>query len=347
MARILIVTDAWKPQINGVVRCLESVALELTSRGHEIVFLSPDKFWTLPMPTYPEIQLALAPIGAVGEFVDTTQPDYIHIATEGPLGFQARMHCEAVHLPFTTSYHTRFPEYIAARVPVPAEVPIGMSYAYLRWFHAGASATLVPTASVARDLESRDFHNIVTWSRGVDHALFSPGPKSLFTDIEGPHMLYVGRVAVEKNVAAFLEADVPGAKIIVGDGPQLEELKRQNPDAHFLGSQTGDMLTALYRSADVLVFPSKTDTFGNVMIEALSCGTPVAAYPVMGPIDVLTDPSFGAMHNDLAVAITHALRSSRDAAIAHARTFTWQHCADQFEAVLVSTQERAQRDHAA
>lgn len=345
MARILIVTDAWKPQINGVVRCLESVASELEKRGHEIIFLTPDMFWTLPMPTYPEIQLALAPIGAVGEYIDHHQADFIHIATEGPLGFQARMHCEAEQLAFTTSYHTRFPEYVAARVPMPSDMPLGMSYAYLRWFHSGAMNTLVPTFSIAEDLRARDFRNISVWSRGVDKALFAPGPKTLFHDLPGPHLLYVGRVAVEKNVTAFLDADVPGSKIVVGDGPQLDELQQRYPETHFVGRQTGSELTAHYQSADVMVFPSKTDTFGNVMIEALSCGTPVAAYPVMGPIDVLMDPTCGAMHDDLATAIKVALGLSRDAAVRHAQTFTWQNCADQMEAVLVPAAR--QRDYAA
>lgn len=335
MAKVLIVTDAWRPQTNGVVRCLGAVGEELCKLGDEVIYLTPAQFWTLPMPTYPEIQLALAPIGAVGDFINRHGADHIHIATEGPLGFQARMHCEGEQLAFTTSYHTRFPEYVAARLPISPGVPAELSYTYLRWFHSGASATLVPTQSVADDLRCRDFKNLLVWSRGVDGDLFSVGAKTQFDDLPGPHLLYVGRVAVEKNVTAFLDLDVPGSKIVVGDGPQLDGLIQSYPQAHFVGRKSGAELTALYQSADVFVFPSKTDTFGNVMIEALSCGTPVAAYPVMGPVDVLTDPECGAMHEDLNVAVSRALTLSRSGARNHARKFTWEHCANQFRSALV------------
>lgn len=345
MAKILIVTDAWKPQTNGVVRCLESVGQELSNTGHEVVYLTPDGFWTVPMPTYPEIQLALAPIGAVAGFIDSTQADHIHIATEGPLGFQARLHCEGAGYGFTTSYHTRFPEYVAARVGFAPAVPTELSYAYLKWFHGGASNTLVPTRSVKRDLRLRGFRHLSTWSRGVDKSIFSPGPKTMFKDLPGPHLLYVGRVSVEKNVEAFLRLTVPGTKIVVGDGPQLEELKSAYPQAVFVGRKTGDELTALYRSADVFVFPSRTDTFGNVMIEALSCGTPVAAFPVTGPIDVLTDPASGVMDEDLNSAVAKALVLKRAAAVEHAAHFTWAHCSNQFFSALVPTQ--APQEHAA
>lgn len=334
MDKVLIITDAWKPQTNGVVRCLESVGLELRRSGKKVAYLTPASFWTMPLPTYPEIQLALAPPWAIGDYIDRQNADYVHIATEGPLGFQARMHCEAQHIRFTTSYHTRFPEYVAARMPVVPEMPTELSYAYLRWFHTGAEATLVPTKSVALELEGRGFENIVVWSRGVDHKLFQPGPKRCFAELPGPHLLYVGRVAIEKNVEAFLELEVPGSKIVVGDGPQLEELRHKYPEAHFLGQQVGAELTALYQSADVFVFPSKTDTFGNVMIEAMACGVPVAAYPVTGPIDVLTDQRAGAMHKDLNMAVMQALDLSRDAALNHARKFTWSHCAAQLFAAL-------------
>lgn len=331
MARVLIVTDAWHPQTNGVVRCLDNVGREMRAMGHAVDYLTPAQFWTLPMPTYPEIRLSLAPIGAVGERIAALRPDHIHIATEGPLGLQARLYCVANGKPFTTSYHTRFPEYVAARVPVPAE----LSYAYLRWFHAPAAATLVPTASITRELRGWGFEHLVTWTRGVDAADFSPGPKTEFSKLRGPHLLYVGRVAVEKNVAAFLDVRMKGTKIVVGDGPQYEELRREYPEAIFLGAKQGRELAALYRSADVFVFPSRTDTFGNVMIEALSSGVPVAAYPVPGPLDVLTDPRCGAMAEDLEDAITTALTLSREAARAHAGTFTWRRCAEQFLAALV------------
>lgn len=334
MDKVLIVTDAWKPQTNGVVRCLESVGLELRRSGMKVNYLTPASFWTVPMPTYPEIQLALAPPWAIGDYINRQQATYVHIATEGPLGFQARMHCEAEHIRFTTSYHTRFPEYVAARVPLPAEMPTELSYAYLRWFHSGAETTLVPTKSVAIELEARGFSNITTWSRGVDRTTFNPGPKTRFNELPGPHLLYVGRVAVEKNVEAFLKLDVPGSKIVVGDGPQLDELRRRFPEAHFMGRQTGKDLTALYQSADVFVFPSRTDTFGNVMIEAMACGVPVAAFPVTGPVDVVTDPRAGVLDDDLGLAVHKALGLSRRDALAHAKTFTWAHCTRQFKDAL-------------
>ena len=336
MSRILIVTDAWYPQTNGVVRCLDAVGKELRSRGHDIQYLTPERFWTVPLPTYPEIRLSLAPIGAVAQGIADIDPDHIHIATEGPLGLQARMHCGDTGIAFTTSYHTRFPEYVAARVPVPSE----WSYAFLRWFHAGAAATLVPTRSVADELRQRGFSNVVVWSRGVDATAFAPGPKTEFGDLPGPHLLYVGRVAVEKNVKAFLDLKVAGSKIVVGDGPELEQLRQAYPDVSFLGLKRGAALAALYRSADVFVVPSRTDTFGNVMIEALSSGVPVAAYPVSGPIDVLTDPACGAMDEDLGAAVARALTLSRQRARAFASTFTWAHCADQFQAALVPARER-------
>ena len=339
MSRILIVSDAWHPQTNGVVRCLDAVGRELKGRGHDVHYLTPERFWTVPLPTYPEIRLSLTPIGAVAEQIASVAADHIHIATEGPLGLQAKFYCADNGFKFTTSYHTRFPEYVAARMPVPSE----WSYAYLRWFHSGAAATLVPTRSVAADLRSRGFDNVRVWSRGVDQAAFSPGPKKRFLDLPGPHLLYVGRVAVEKNVSAFLNLFTAGTKIVVGDGPQLDELKRAHPDVVFLGLQRGAELAALYRSADVFVFPSRTDTFGNVMIEALSSGVPVAAYPVSGPVDVLTDPECGAMHEDLSVAVAQALTLSRDGARRFASSFTWAHCADQFIGALVPSREAAHK----
>lgn len=329
--RVLVVTDAWHPQTNGVVRCLDNVGQQLRQMGLGVDYLTPQRFWTLPMPTYPEIRLSLAPIGAVSEAIAALAPDHIHIATEGPLGLQARMHCVLNGLDFTTSYHTRFPEYVAARVPVPAE----MSYAYLRWFHAPAAATLVPTASITAELRSWGFEHLVTWTRGVDHDVFSPGPRQAFERLRGPHLVYVGRVSVEKNVAAFLDLTIKGTKVVVGHGPQYDELRRDYPEAIFLGAKRGAALVDCYRSADVLVFPSRTDTFGNVMLEALACGTPVAAYPVPGPIDVLTDARAGAMHTDLEAAIETALGLERADALAHARRFTWRACAEQFLAALV------------
>ncbi|MCD7060053.1 glycosyltransferase family 4 protein [Pelagibacterium xiamenense] len=341
MDKLLIVTDAWHPQVNGVVRSLERVGDELRARGMDVHYLTPERFWTMPLPTYPEIRLSLAGQGAVSAQLDAIDPDYIHIATEGPLGHVARRICLARGLAFSTSYHTRFPEYLAARLPVPAE----WSYNYLRWFHGPAAVTMVPTRSVLKDLRRHKFRHLALWSRGVDADRFAPGPKSMFTSLPGPHLVCVGRVAVEKNVSAFLDLDVPGTKIVVGDGPQLEDLRRAYPEVIFTGRLTGEALSAAYRSADVFVFPSRTDTFGNVMIEAMACGTPVAAYPVTGPVDVLTDPASGVMDEDLGGAVLKALTLSREAARAHALRFTWANAADQFSGHLVSA--RAAIRHAA
>lgn len=314
-----------------MVRTLASLGRELGSRGLEVRYLTPERFWTVPVPTYPEIRLSLATQGAVATFIEGVAPDHIHIATEGPLGLQARQYCLDHRIAFTTSFHTRFPEYLAARVPVPAD----WSYGYLRWFHMAAARTLVPTPSLMQELSTRGLSNLGLWSRGVDGLKFSPGPKSHFTDLPGPHLLYVGRVAAEKNVGAFLELDVPGTKIVVGDGPDREALERAHPEALFLGYRFGEELAAIYRSADVFVFPSRTDTFGNVVIEALSSGVPVAAYPVTGPRDILTDPESGALDVDLRQAVLRALTLSRDAARAHGERFTWASSGTQFLSALV------------
>ncbi len=331
MGKILIVTDAWLPQTNGVVRSLGAVGRELVAMGYEVSYLTPEGFWTFPLPTYPEIRLSVVSPPTIAGFIGRERPDHIHIATEGPLGLLARHICIEQGLAFTTSYHTRFPEYVAARLPIPVE----WTYGFLRWFHAPAAATLVPTRSMVGELSSRGFDGLVEWTRGVDHGLFRPGPRTEFTDLAGPHLLYVGRVAIEKNIEAFLSLDVPGSKIVVGEGPALAELKRCYPEVHFLGFRHGEALAACYRSADVLVFPSRTDTFGNVVLEALASGTPVAAFPVTGPRDVLAEGRAGALDEDLAVAVRHALTLSRADARAHSLRFTWQRCAEIFAAALV------------
>lgn len=329
--RLLIVTDAWRPQINGVVRTLESVGRELVRTGLDVRYLTPEPFWTLPVPSYPEVRISLATMGSVGRMITQADPDHIHIATEGPLGLLARQYCIDRGFAFTTSFHTRFPEYVAMRVPVPQE----WSYGYLRWFHGAATRTLVPTPSLRADLTARGFARLELWSRGVDGGRFHPGPKTCFADLPGPHLLYVGRVAAEKNVEAFLELRVPGTKIVVGDGPDCARLQRQYPEAVFLGYRHGDELGALYRSADVLVFPSRTDTFGNVITEALASGTPVAALPVTGPVDVLTDPRAGALDDDLNIAVTRALGLRREDARLHGERFTWAASARQLQSALV------------
>lgn len=328
--RILVVTDAWRPQINGVVRTLESIGRELTAAGHAMTFLTPERFWTLPVPSYPEVRISLASLGAVSRQIEAAEPHHIHIATEGPLGLLARQYCLNRHIGFTTSFHTRFPEYVAMRVPVPQE----WSYGYLRWFHAPAARTMVPTPSLRDDLTARGFNHLVLWSRGVDGSRFRPGPKSLFADLPGPHLLYVGRVAAEKNVEAFLDLDIAGTRIVVGDGPDRARLQKAYPGTVFLGYRHGDELGALYRSADVLVFPSLTDTFGNVITEALASGTPVAAYPVTGPRDVLNDVRAGALDMDLNAAVARALTLDRADARAHGERFTWAASAAQFYAAL-------------
>jgi len=329
--RILIVTDAWRPQINGVVRTLESLAAQLRLAGHRVDFLTPERFWTLPVPTYPEIRLSLASRRAVFLAMARSRAHHIHIATEGPLGLMARQFCLERHRAFTTSFHTRFPEYVSARLPVPEE----WSYGYLRWFHAPAAATMVPTASLRDDLAARGFAGLTVWGRGVDQERFRPGPKTAFRGLPGPHLLYVGRVAAEKNVEAFLSLAVPGSKLVVGDGPERARLERLYPQAHFFGYRHGEDLAAAYRSADVLVFPSRTDTFGNVLTEALASGTPVAAYPVTGPRDVVTDPRAGALHTDLAEAVRRALLLRRADARALGERYSWAASAAQFLSALV------------
>lgn len=333
---MLIVTDAWFPQVNGVVRCLEALGRELGAMGHEVDYLTPQGFWTCPMPSYPEIRLSLVTPPTIAAEIARRMPDHIHIATEGPLGLLARFVCLEQGLAFTTSYHTRFPEYLAARLPVPTE----WAYAFLRWFHAPAAATLVPTPSLRQELADKGFGHLVTWTRGVDHQRFAPGDKTAFAHLPGPHLLYVGRVAVEKNLEDFLALRVGGTKIVVGDGPARADLEARYPDAVFMGAKSGDELAMLYRSADVFVFPSRTDTFGNVVLEALASGLPVAAYPVTGPVDILTDPRAGAMDADLAVAVRRALMLQGSAARAHAERFTWRRCAEIFDGILVPVSRR-------
>ncbi len=325
--RIALVTDAWTPQVNGVVRTLTAVKRELEAQGHRMLVVSPDRFASLPCPSYPEIRLALARRGTIGRLIRAFDADAIHIATEGPLGLAARRWCLAQGLRFTTAYHTQFPDYVAARTGVNAE----WIWRYIRWFHAPADAILTSTPSVDAVLRSHGLTRLSRWGRGVDLDTFSAaGPTDPAIDaLAGPILLYVGRVAVEKNVEAFLDADVPGTKVVVGDGPARAMLAARYPDAHFLGPKFGDALAAAYRSADVLVFPSLTDTFGLVMIEALACGTPVAALPAPGPVDVL-DPQIGAIDADLVTAIRGALTRDRAACAAYAGRFTWANSARQF-----------------
>lgn len=329
--RIAIVTDAWHPQVNGVVRTLAMVTGELRARGHELLLVTPDQFRTFACPGYAEIRLALAGSGQVGGKLADFAPDAIHIATEGPLGWAARRWCLRQRRPFTTAYHTQFPQYLARRTGLPP----ALFWPLIRRFHRPASAIMVATPTIAAELRGQGLGQIRPWSRGVDTAQFHPDhlPPDLFLHLPRPIQLYVGRVAVEKNIGAFLDNRHPGSKVVVGDGPALAQLRARYPQAHFLGQQVGPALAACYAAADVFVFPSRTDTFGLVLVEALACGTPVAAYPVAGPLDVLV-PQAGVMDEDLEAAIARALLLSRADCLAHGRSFSWQASAAQFVAAL-------------
>lgn len=329
--RILIVTDAWEPQVNGVVRTLKQTRRELEKLGHTVEFLTPDGFRTVPCPTYPDIALSLFPGREVCRRIDAFAPQAVHIATEGPLGLAARRWCVHRRRPYTTAYHTRFPEYVRARTGLP----LSFTYRFLRWFHGDAKAVMVPTDVVRRDLVAAGFprDQVVLWSRGVDLDVFRPGPP-LEHDLEKPIFLCVGRVAVEKNLEAFLRLDLPGSKWVAGDGPALASLKKQFPAVRFTGVLTAPELAALYNAADFFVFPSKTDTFGLVLLEAMACGCPVAAYPVTGPVDVIGDSPAGALDVDLRDACLRALRIPRDVPRRHAEQFSWAACTRQFLAHL-------------
>jgi hypothetical protein len=325
--RILIVTDAWRPQVNGVVRTLTETMRELQGFGHEVEMITPEAFHTLPCPTYPDIRLSLFPYRKVARLIEHHQPEAIHIATEGPLGLAARRWCLRHGKKFTTAYHTRFPEYIQAR----SRLPLSVSYAWMRRFHNASSAVMAPTQSIVNDLTARGFTNVVLWSRGVDTTLFTPGERDRLDESAPPRFVYIGRVAVEKNIEAFLKLDLPGSKWVVGDGPLLARLKKTYPDVYFAGVFPQPELARFYRAGDVFVFPSLTDTFGLVLLEAMSCGTPVAAYPVAGPLDVVGDSGAGVLDEDLRTACLKALDIDRTHVRAVAERFSWQAAARQFE----------------
>ena len=327
--RIAIATDAWHPQINGVVRTLGQTAVHLKDLGHDVLFITPQDFRTYPCPTYPSIRLALFPKREVRQKLQQFQPQAIHIATEGPIGHAARTLCCSMALPFTTSYHTQFPEYVRARFPIP----INWSYVYLRRYHSRAARTMVATRSMQQRLQERGFKNLVIWARGVDANLFKPGPKS-YLSVVRPILMYMGRVAVEKNIEAFLNLDVPGSKYVVGDGPDLEQLRRRYPIVHFVGQKLGPELTAHVAAADVFVFPSLTDTFGLVLLEAMACGVPVAAYPVTGPIDVVQNGKTGVLDSDLRQAVLGALKLDPSDCVAYARQHSWRNWTERFVSLL-------------
>jgi len=323
---ILIASDAWPPQVNGVVRTLKSMLPELGTMGHAVTTLTPDMFSTVPCPFYPEIRLAFGAARPAATMIERARPDAIHIVTEGPLGFAVRRWCLDSAFGFTTAYHTRFPEYLAARCAIPSRV----TYGVLRRFHAPARGIMVATESMRVALSAKGFRNLRPWSRGVDPAKFDPSHRHEDIGFKRPIFLSVGRVAMEKNLPAFLDLDLPGSKLVVGEGPQLDRLKRKYPDVHFLGRIENGALARLYASADVFVFPSRTDTFGLVLLEALASGLPVAAFPVPGPLDVVGGTSVGVLNEDLRSAALAALDISRTACRDYALRFTWAQCARQF-----------------
>jgi glycosyltransferase involved in cell wall biosynthesis len=338
---ILIATDAWAPQINGVVRTLTRVRDELQALGHRVTVIAPGDFASIPCPTYPEIRLALFPGRRMRRLIDAASPQAIHIATEGPLGQAARKYCLKRGLRFTTSFHTRFPEYINARFGIPP----GWLYAALRRFHGPSAAVMVATESLRQELTGRGFRHVVPWSRGVDTELFRPRVERPY-QVEPPIFLYVGRVAVEKNIEAFLRLRLPGSKVVVGDGPQLAALRRAHPEVLFTGAKTGEDLARHYAAADVFVFPSRTDTFGLVLLEALASGLPVAAYPVTGPLDVVNGASVGVLDENLARAAERALTIPRGDCRAFALGYSWRRCAEQFLANLAPYPCRPEALHA-
>lgn len=331
--RIMLATDAWEPQVNGVVRTLTRVIDELRQMGHQVDVVSPGQFKTFPLPTYPEIKVAVGAYEPVQERFKAFEPEAIHIATEGPIGLAARRICVEWKLPFTTSYHTRFPEYVSARLPLP----LAAGYAYMKWFHKPSGRLMVATPTMRDELTRHGFRNISAWSRGVDTEVYHPrgeGEPDVFEGLARPIFLYVGRVAVEKNIDAFLGLDLPGTKVVVGDGPQREELIETHPEAKFVGAKFGDELAAHYACADVFVFPSLTDTFGLVILEAMAAGTPVAAYPAPGPIDLIPDSGAGVLAHSategLREACLEALKLDRAGVRAYAERFSWRACAEDF-----------------
>ena len=327
--RILLATDAWEPQVNGVVRTLKLTMAELREMGHEVELVAPDRFKTMPLPTYPEIRLALNAYDPMQDIFKAFEPEAIHIATEGPIGLAARRLCLEWKLPFTTSYHTRFPEYLSARLPVPNAA----GYTYMRWFHRPSGRIMVATPSMQKELESKGFQNLSPWTRGVDTHLFHvkrDDEPDLYADLPRPVFLNVGRVAVEKNIEAFLALDLPGSKVVVGDGPQKDELTRKYPDVRFAGARFGEDLAAHFACADVFVFPSLTDTFGLVILEAMAAGLPVAAYPAPGPIDIIPGSGAGVCDEDLRKACLEAGAIPKADARAYSERFSWRASAEEF-----------------
>jgi glycosyltransferase involved in cell wall biosynthesis len=337
--RIAIVTDAWFPQVNGVVRTLDKTINLLKEWGHDVLCINPGLFRTMPMPTYPDIPLALFPYGRVKKLLNEFQPDTIHLSTEGPLGWAGRRYCLKYNHPYTTTYHTRFPEYIRLRAPIP----LALSYTFVRTFHSRATLTMVATSSMKATLEERGFKNLEYWTRGVDIGHFVPIEKPVL-DLPHPISLYLGRVAVEKNITDFLDLKIPGSKVVIGDGPAMESLKQRYPQTQFLGYRKNGDLARLLASADVMVFPSRTDTFGLVMLEAMACGVPVATYPVEGPLDVIKNGINGWMDEDLQTAVNNALEVDRASCRQFAEGYAWEACTQQFLSLIQSNAAESSRE---
>ncbi|WP_413709961.1 glycosyltransferase family 4 protein [Rhizobium sp. Rhizsp82] len=326
--RLVIVTDAWHPQVNGVVRSIENTNRELARMGVDVSMVTPERFNSIPCPTYPEIRLSITSYRRVAREIEKHKPSYVHIATEGPLGLTARRWCLKNRMPFSTSYHTRFPEYVSARLPVPKS----WLYAFVKWFHNSGAGCMVATPSLARELSEKGIRNLMPWSRGIDASQFHPAElEETPFGLQRPVFMTVGRVALEKNLPAFLDLDLPGSKVVVGDGPARAELSKRYPDVLFTGLKFGTELADIYAQADVFVFPSLTDTFGNTILEALASGVPVAAYPVTGPLDIIGDEGeVGALDEDLRAACLAALSASRDKARELALTYSWEAATQQF-----------------
>ncbi len=336
--RILIATDAWEPQVNGVVRTYQRVNEELVKLGHKVSFVTPNDYYTFPCPTYPEIRLALVSSFQLKKLVDQFQPDVVHVATEGPIGWAMRRACLSRNIPFTTAYHTRFPEYVVERFPLP----LSMMYKIVKRFHNVGGGTMVATQSLANELSDRGFVDLLKWTRGVNTDLFKPRSCRLFGNEKVA--LYVGRVAPEKNIESFLDLEFEGQKVVVGDGPSLANLKAKYKDVIFTGKKTGQDLAECYSSVDVFVFPSLTDTFGIVMLEAMASGVPIAAFRVTGPIDVVEEGVTGALSDDnLGDAVAKALSLDRDVCRQQALNFSWEHCAQLFlENLTIATYKNQQ-----
>ena len=334
--RIAIITDAWHPQINGVVTTLTNISKELEQLGHTVKLFDPSLFKAMPCPGYPHFHLAFLCGPRLRPLIEQFKPDAIHIATEGPVGYAARRYCRHKKYRYTTSLHSRYPEYLNMRVGFPLVI----SHTYLRWFHRKSARIMVATESLQRELSNKGYKKLVRWSLGVDTELFHPSDKSFIQD-KRPIVMYTGRIAIEKNVEAFLQLELPGTKYIVGDGPQREELTNQYPDVRFVGYKQGQELGHYMAAADVFVFPSKTDTFGLVLLEALACGVPVATYPVSGPIDVISDSEVGTLDNNLQTAVLKSLSLNADDCRRYALKYSWQHSARRFVENLVPKDQQA------